>query len=91
MFEFYYHLPIGAAIESVYLTWKSEKHRLTPKCKILRLLVPLIKHYHVDLDDDYKPIKIMCKCCNAFLICSGNSGEILYTTFLHYDRSTLGL
>ena len=51
LFQYYNELPLGGSIESAYLMWKSEQHRLTPKYDILSSLVPLIKHYYVTLEE----------------------------------------
>ena len=42
-------MSLGEAIESAYLVWNSEQHRLTPKYDILHSLVPLVKKYHVTM------------------------------------------
>ena len=48
--------------------------------------------YHVIyVDDDNKPFKITCKCCNVYVICSGKSVELTYITLLHAAMFTLGL
>ena len=44
LYQYFNELPLGEAIESDHLTWKSEQHRLTPKYDILCSLVPLEKH-----------------------------------------------
>ena len=59
-------MPLGEAIESAYLMWKSEKNRLTPKYDILRLLVLLVKHYFVTVGEDYNQLKITYQRCNGF-------------------------
>ena len=43
LFQCFNELPLIEAIESSYLTWKSEQYRLTPKYDIMRSLVPLVK------------------------------------------------
>ena len=73
---------IGEYIESCYLLWKLEQHRLTPKYENFHPFVPLVKQHHVTYAEDNKPLKITCQKCNGFLRCSGSSGEILYITFL---------
>ena len=73
---------IGEYIESCYLSWKLEQHRLTPKYKTFHPFVPLVKHHHVNYGEDYKPLKINCQKCNGFVRCSGSSGELLYITFM---------
>ena len=40
LFKHYDELPLDEAIESVYLTWKSEQHRLTLKYDILLSFYP---------------------------------------------------
>ena len=45
LFQYYNKLPLGDNIESAYLKWNSEQHRLTPKYKILRSLAPHVKKY----------------------------------------------
>ena len=42
LFQYYYELPLGGAIEMLYLTWKSEKQRLTPTYDILSSFFPLV-------------------------------------------------
>ena len=84
-------MPIGEAIESVYLKWKSEQHRMTPKYDILRSFVPLVENNHVTEDNDDKPFKITCKSCNKIVRCAVKSVELIYINFLHAVMSTLGL
>ena len=84
-------MPLGEAIESSYLTLKSEQHRLIPKYYNPRSFVLLVKQYHVTYEDDDKPFKITCQYCNGFLRCSGSSVEIIYIKFLHYGEPTIGL
>ena len=57
LFQYYYELPLGEAIESSYLMCKSEQHRLTPKHDILRSLVPLLEHCFVTIEEDYNQVK----------------------------------
>ena len=54
LFQYFNELPLGEDIESAYLMWKTEKHRLTTKCDILRSLVPLVNHYFVTMEEDDK-------------------------------------
>ena len=75
LFQYNNELPIVEDIESAYIMWKSEQHRLTPKYDIFHSFVNLIKHYHVTLDDDDKSIKITCQRCYGFLIYSGKSDK----------------
>ena len=35
LFQYYNELPLDEAIESDYIVWKSEQHRMTPKYNIL--------------------------------------------------------
>ena len=75
-------MPLGKAIESDYLTWKSEQHILTPKYNIMRSLVTLVKHYFVTMKEDDNIFKINRQRCNGFVTCKGRSGELIYITFL---------
>ena len=52
LFQYYDELTLVETIESDYITWKSEQHRLTPKYEILRSLAPLVKHYNTTLEED---------------------------------------
>ena len=61
------------------------------KYDILRSFVPLVKHYHVTLDDGYKPITFTCQHFNGFVRSSGKSGEILCISFIVSGMSTLGI
>ena len=84
-------MPLGEAIESDYIMWKPEQHRLAPKYDIMRSLEPLAKHYFVTMEEDYNQLKITCQRCNGFVICSGRSEELLYINFIHAGFFTLGL
>ena len=90
LFQYFNELPLGESIESAYLTWKSEQHRLTPKYDILSSLVPLLKHYILMGEEDNQ-FKITFQCCNGFVTCKGGSVELLYITFLNAGLSTLRL
>ena len=57
MFQYYDEVPSVEAIEKAYLTCKPEQHRLTPKYYILSSFVPLVKHYHVTLEEMDKKSK----------------------------------
>ena len=91
LFQYYNELTLVEAIESDYLVWKSEQHRLAPKYYIMPSLVPPIKHYNVNMVEYYNQFKITCQRFNGFVTCSGRSGELLYVTFLHAGMSTLVL
>ena len=54
------------AIESAYLMWNSEQHRLTPKYDIIRSLVTLVKHYFLTVEEDENLFKITFQRCNGF-------------------------
>ena len=42
--------------------------------------------------EDYdKPLNMTYQYCNAFVIFSDSSAEILYINFIHSDESTIGL
>ena len=82
---------MGEAIESYYIAWKPEQHRLIPKYYNPHSFVLLVKQYHVTYEDDDKPFKITCQYCNGFVICSSNSVEILYINFIHSGESTIGI
>ena len=82
MYKYFDEIPLGEDIETAYLTWKSEQHRLTPKYEIICSLVPLVKHYFVNVKEDDTIFKITCQHCNGFVTCFDRSGEILYITFL---------
>ena len=73
LFQYYNDLPLGESIESAYLMWKSEQHRLTPKYDIMRSLVPLVKHYFVTMEEDDSQLKITCQRCDGFVTCKGES------------------
>ena len=60
LYQYFNELPLGEAIESDYLMWKSEKHRLAPKYDILCSLLALVKKYFVTMEDDYNQFKIIC-------------------------------
>ena len=67
LFQYNDELQIVEAIESDYLMWNSEQHRLTPKYKLFCSLPPLVIHYHVTyVDDDNKSFKINSQHCNDF-------------------------
>ena len=36
LYQYFNDLPLGEAIESAYLTWKSEQHKLTLRYDIMR-------------------------------------------------------
>ena len=42
-------------------------------------------------EDDDKPFKINCKCCNVFLRRDGKRVELLYITSIHAGMSIIGL
>ena len=65
------------AIESAYLKWKSEQHRMTPKCDIMSSLVPLVKHYNMTMEEDDNQFKRTCQFFSGFVTCAGISGELL--------------
>ena len=58
---------LGEAIESDYLKWKLEQQILTPKYEILPSLVPLVKHYNANMEDDDNQFKITCQRYNGFV------------------------
>ena len=76
-------MPLGEAIENAHLMLMSEQKILILKHNILRSLVPLTKHYFVNMEEDDKNIKITRKRCNGFVECSGRSVELIYITFLY--------
>ena len=49
LYQNFNEIALGETIESAYLMWKSEQHRLTPKYDILRLLVTLVKTYFMTM------------------------------------------
>ena len=73
LFKYYDELPLGESIESADLMWNPEQHRLTPKYYIMRALVTLVKHYHVNFYNHNKKFKITYQCCNGFVTCSVRS------------------
>ena len=73
LFTYYNEIPLGEAIESYYITWKSLQHRLTPKYDILSSLVTLVKHYFVTMEEDDNKLKMTCQHCNSFVTCYGKS------------------
>ena len=83
-------MDLGEAIESAYLTWKKEQHRLTPKYEIMRSLMPLVKKYNVTMEEYYNQLKITFQHYNGFVKYSGSIG-IIYITFLRAGISTPGL
>ena len=91
MYKYFDEIPLGEDIETAYLTWKSEQHRLTPKYEIICSLVPLVKHYFVNVKEDDTIFKITCQHCNGFVTSKGMSVELLYINFLHDGLSTLGI
>ena len=72
LFQYYNEVPLGEAIERDYFIWKSEQHRLTRKCDILRSSVPFSKHYFVTMEYDFNRFKSTCQHFN-FSTCSGRS------------------
>ena len=52
--QYYNEQTLGKANESVYLKWKSEQPKLTPKYEIFRSFVPLVKQQHLTLVNDDK-------------------------------------
>ena len=52
MFRYFNEMPLGEAIESDYLMWKSEQHILTPKYDILCSLATLVNPYFVTMEED---------------------------------------
>ena len=66
-------MPSGEAIESAYIMWISEQHRLTPKYDILSSLVTLVKHYNVTMEEDDNQFKITFQRFRGFVTCSGRS------------------
>ena len=84
-------MQLDESIESAHLTWNSEQHRLTPKNDILDSLVPLVKHYFVNMEEVDNQLRKTCQICNGFVICKGRSGQLIYITFLRDILSTLGI
>ena len=76
-FKYYNKLLLGEAIESDYLMWKSEQHRLTKKYEIMSSLLPLVKHNNVNMEENNNPFKMTCQHCNGFITCYGRSVELL--------------
>ena len=91
LYTYFNELPLGEAIESDYIMWNSEQHRLTPKYDIMRSLATLVKHYLVTMEEDDTLLKITCQRCNVFVTFKGRSGELLYIFFLNYGFYTLVL
>ena len=87
--KYFNKLRLGGAIESAYLIWKSEQHRLTPKYDIMRSLFPLVKNYFVTMEEDDTLFKITCQHCNGYVTCKIMSVELLCTTFIHAGLSTI--
>ena len=54
-------------------------------------LVPLVKHYFLNMEEDINKLKITCQLCNGFVTCSGRGVELLYINFIHAGMSTIGL
>ena len=65
LYKYPIELPLGESIESDYLTWNSEQHRLTPTYDILRSLVNPVKQYFVTMEEDEFQFKINCQRCNC--------------------------
>ena len=53
LFQYYNDLPLGEYIESDYLVWRSEQHKLTPKYNSMCSLVTHVKHYIVTMEEEY--------------------------------------
>ena len=68
LYQYLNKMPLSDAIESNYLSWKSDQHRLTPIYEILHSLVPLLKYYSVTMQEDDNQFKKTCKCSNGFVI-----------------------
>ena len=66
LFQYYNELNFGEAIESVSIVWKSEQHSITPRYDILRSLVPLLKYYTVNMEEDSDKLTVTFKLCNNF-------------------------
>ena len=69
--QYFNKMLLGETIESAYLPWKSEKHRLTPKYDILSSFVLLVKNYFVNMEEDSNKLKINCQQYNGFATCKG--------------------
>ena len=91
LFKYFNEMPLVEAIESAYLMWKSEQHRMTAQYEIMRSLLLLVKHFVVSIEDDDNQLKIACQHCNGFGSCKVRSGELLYTNFIHAGLSTIEL
>ena len=91
LFQYYNELALCEAIESAYLVWKSEQHKLAPKYEIMGSLVLLLKHYNFNVEENGNKFKITCQRCNGCVTCSGGNVELFYINFLHSVMSTLGL
>ena len=73
LYQYFNELPLGKAIESAYIMWKLEQHRLTTKHEIMCLLVPLVEHYFGTMEEYTNPFKISCQRCSGFVTCKGRS------------------
>ena len=82
-------MPLVEAIGGTYFMWNIEQHILTLKYDILCSLVPPVKHYFLNMEEDDNQLKITRQHCNMFVTCKDRSGELLYITFLHSGLSLL--
>ena len=74
LFQYYNEQPFVESIESDYITWKPEKHSLTPKYDILSSLLLPVKKYFVTMEKDDNQFKITCQRCNSFVTCKVRIG-----------------
>ena len=91
MYQYFNELLLGEVIESAYLKWNSEQHRLKPKYDIKPSLAPLVKHYIVTMEENDTIFKITCQFCNGFVAYKCGIGELLYINFLLSILCTLEL
>ena len=65
LLQYYNELNLGESIQSAYMMWKLEQHRLTPKYDIMNLLMTPVKHYFVNMEEDDNKLTITCQHCNG--------------------------
>ena len=73
LLQYYNEVPLYNSIESAYLVWKSEQHRMTPNYYILHLLMPLVKKCFVTMEEYANQLKIACRCFIDFVTRKGMS------------------
>ena len=91
MFQYFDELPLGESIESSYFVLRLEQHRLTTKYDSLRSLVPLVKKYDANMEEDDNTLNITCQHCYGFVTCSSSSLKLICINSIHAVFFTLGL